>query len=381
MLSNIPNSRLGYGCYALAGAYGTKIDGSRAIKLIELAYDLGIRFFDTAEQYGTEAVLAKAVRPFRQQISIATKVGKAAAKASLTRNQIMASCEASLRRLDTDYIDLFQVHYDDPQTPVEEVVESLELLLAQGKIRAYGVGHLPLAKTKTYLDLGSPATVLAEMNPAALNRYRELHPLQGSHDFDIIAFSVTGRGLLTGTVSAASHFSPGDLRRVDPLFQRNKLESGLRIMEKLAATGRRLGATPAQLAIAWVLSQPGVQIALTGPTNPDHLRENCAALNLKLEANWHREISEFILHQEEQLQHQLHQELWSILNRPVANCRTAEKDLLYVLEHCIEAALIPYQAGVGLFSELQQLSRAGADTASYQSLLDKVRTLLESTTA
>lgn len=188
-MSPLPLSKLGYGCYALGGAYGHKIEITRATELIHLAYDLGIRFFDTADQYGTEAVLGKALGSLRPKVAIATKVG---AKGGLTRKNILASCEASLKRLQTDYIDLYQVHYDDPAVSVEEVVETLEFLKAMGKIRHYGIGHLPLDKTLQYLELGQPQTVLAEMNAASLDRYQELRPLQQEHDFAIIAFSVTG---------------------------------------------------------------------------------------------------------------------------------------------------------------------------------------------
>ena len=133
-MNNIPLSKLGYGCYALGGAYGNKVDVSRAIELIHLAYDLGIRFFDTADQYGTEAILGKAVRPFRSQVALASKVG---AGSGLDRKNILASCDASLKRLQTDYIDLYQIHYDDPSVSVAAVVETLELIKSQGKIRSY----------------------------------------------------------------------------------------------------------------------------------------------------------------------------------------------------------------------------------------------------
>ncbi|MDD4658690.1 MAG: aldo/keto reductase [Eubacteriales bacterium] len=369
-MNNIPLSKLGYGCYALGGAYGNKVDVSRAIELIHLAYDLGIRFFDTADQYGTEAILGKAVRPFRSQVALATKVG---AGSGLDRKNILASCDASLKRLQTDYIDLYQIHYDDPSVSVAAVVETLELLKSQGKIRSYGVGHLPLDKTLQYLELGRPQTVLAEMNAASLERYRELRPLQQDHDFGIIAFSVTGRGLLTGKIPSVPHFPGSDIRRLDPFFKRGKLASGLRIKDKLAEIGRRLNATPAQTAIAWVLGNPGVAAALTGPTDPQHLRENCAALDLNLDSSWQQEISEFIRQEGELLQTQITQEIQSIIQAPLADGKQAREDLIYVLEHGIENGLIPYETGVDLFTELLQLRDSPADMESLQVLMAKVR--------
>jgi aryl-alcohol dehydrogenase-like predicted oxidoreductase len=370
MMSKIPLSKLGYGCYALGGAYGKKIDVSRAIKLIRLAYDLGIRFFDTADQYGTEEVLGKAIRPFRSQVAIATKVG---AESGLDRKHILASCDASLKRLHTDYIDLYQIHYDDPAAGVAEVVETLEILKSQGKIRSYGVGHLPLDKTLQYLELGQPQTVLAEMNAVALDRYRELWPLLQSHDFGIIAFSVTGRGLLTGKISSAPQFAGSDIRRLDPLFKRSKLASGLRIKDKLVEIGRQLNATPAQVAIAWVLSQPGVAAALTGPINPEHLRENCAALDLNLDSGWQQEISLYLRREGELMQARIAQELQAIIHAPVTDGKQGREDFIYVLEHCIENGLIPYETGVDLFSELLQLRDSTASLESLQILMAKVR--------
>lgn len=369
-MNNIPLSKLGYGCYALGGAYGNKVDVSRAIELIHLAYDLGIRFFDTADQYGTEAILGKAVRPFRSQVALATKVG---AGSGLDRKNILASCDASLKRLQTDYIDLYQIHYDDPSVSVAAVVETLELLKSQGKIRSYGVGHLPLDKTLQYLELGRPQTVLAEMNAASLERYRELRPLQQDHDFGIIAFSVTGRGLLTGKIPSVPHFPGSDIRRLDPFFKRGKLASGLRIKDKLAEIGRRLNATPAQTAIAWVLGNPGVAAALTGPTDPQHLRENCAALDLNLDSSWQQEISEFIRQEGELLQTQITKEIQSIIHAPLADGKKAREDLIYVLEHGIENGLIPYETGVDLFTQLLQLRDSPADMESLQVLMAKVR--------
>lgn len=368
-MSKIPISKLGYGCYALGGAYGNTVEVSRAIELIQLAYDLGIRFFDTADQYGTEAILGQAVRSFRSEIALATKVG---AELGLARKNILASCDESLRRLDTEYIDLYQIHYDDPSVSVAEVVETLEFLKGQGKIRSYGVGHLPLDKTLQYLEYGHPETVLAEMNAASLERYQELRPLQQGHDFDIIAFSVTGRGLLTREIPWVPHFSDTDIRRLDPLFKGSKLASGLRIKDKLTEIAGRINATPSQLAIAWVLGNPGVVAALTGPTDPQHLRENCASLDLNLEPSLQQEISDFIRQEEKIKQTHISHEIQGILHTPATDSKLAKEGLVYVLEHCIENGLIPYQVGVDLFSQLMQLEDSPTSLKPIQKILAKM---------
>lgn len=366
-MAKFPFSRLGFGCYALGGAYGKRIDSSQAIKIIRLAFALGIRFFDTADSYGTEEILGQAVFPFRQEVAIATKVG---GDCGLGRKAILASCEASLKRMGADYIDLYQIHYDDPDHGVAEVVEALELLKSHGKIRHYGIGHLPLPRTKEYLTLGRPLTVLAEMNVAALNRYLELRPQQKFHDFGLIAFSVTGRGLLTGPIPPS--FAPADIRRLDPFFRGGKLAHGLAVKDKLAEIARELNASPAQVAIAWVLGKPGVVAALTGPTDPRHLRENCAALGLEL-GPYQEEIDKFIQREGELLRTRLAQEILAILQNPITDVKGAKEDLVYLLEHCIEENLIPYPVGVALFTKLLSLEDNQGAIKDLQAIKDQAR--------
>jgi aryl-alcohol dehydrogenase-like predicted oxidoreductase len=236
---SLPISPIGFGCYALSGAYGAKLDESQMIQIIQQAYASGILYYDTADKYGnTEEILGKAVSSFRNKITIATKVGLTNSNtAKLTKEHVISSCEESLKRLKTDYIDIYQVHFDDPDTPVTETIEALEKLVKDGKIRCYGIGHLPMNKALEYIKFGNVSTVLAEMNAASFNRYRELHPLQSKFNFSIIAFSVTGRGLLTGEISSSTKFQSKDIRSIDPMFKRSRLSSALRIEEKLKEIG------------------------------------------------------------------------------------------------------------------------------------------------
>lgn len=372
-MSGFPPSRLGFGCYGLGGAYGKNLSPAKAIQLIQLAYDLGVRFFDTADAYGSEEILGRSLRPFRNEVAIATKVGAAG---GLGRKQIVASCEASLKRLGVDWLDLYQIHYDDPGTRPEAVIATLEDLKNCGKIRYYGVGHLPLAKTKSFLKLGRPLTVLTEFSAVATAKYDELRPLQHDYSFGIIAFSVTGRGLLTGANARATAFASSDIRRLDPLFQRSKLASGLRTAKKLKEIGARLQATPAQIAIAWVLSKPGVAAALTGPTNPEHLRENCASLAINLGPELLREIDEFCCREQTRVQADAANDIQTILSSSPAPGPQAIKDLIYVLEHAVESALIPPAKGEDLFRRLlaPQLKVAGVEE-----IKEAIKGLLSST--
>lgn len=154
-------SEVGVGCYSLAGVYGRK-DLDEFARMIRRAYELGVTFFDTADAYGdAESILGRVVRDFRGAIHIATKVGVVSgASMDLSPARVKRACEESLTRLGTDYIDLYQVHFDDPKTPVEDVVGALEDLVASGKIRHYGVGHLPAEKIARYVEVGRPFSVL-----------------------------------------------------------------------------------------------------------------------------------------------------------------------------------------------------------------------------
>ncbi|MTI95862.1 MAG: aldo/keto reductase [Firmicutes bacterium] len=375
-MTDLTLPQLGYGCYALAGAYGNCLSEQQKLSQIQLAYDLGIRFFDTAGNYGdTEITLGRAVASFRDKILVASKVGPTDdGKVRLTRKHVMASCEQSLRRLGTDYLDLLQVHFDDPDTPVAETVAALESLQAQGKIRAYGVGHLPVDRVREYVQFGSVATVLAEMNAVSRLRYQELMPLQEKWGFAIIAFSVTGRGLLTGKVTPQTRFASGDIRQLDPMFRRAKLTAGLRLADELAAIGAKFGKSPAQIAIAWVLQHSGVTTALTGPLDPNHLRENVAVADWRLPQEYFARMNKVIEQQEKLVRHQIVQEVREILVAPLAaDPGQAQVDLVYVLEHALEYQWLAYDTGIEIFRAVLGEPEASALTAAQAHLRDHVR--------
>jgi len=179
-------SEVGVGCYALSGVYGGK-DVKEFMRMLNRAYELGVNFFDTADVYGdAEQILGEVVKPYRHDFYIATKMGMTGdVKPNLSTKYVKSACEKSLERLQTDYIDLYQLHFDDPNTPVGE---------------KYGMAS--------------------------------------------IGFSATGRGLLTGRFQKGKKFEPGDIRNLDPLFQRESFQSSLRVGEKLAKVGRSYGKTP-----------------------------------------------------------------------------------------------------------------------------------------
>jgi len=359
----MPFSSLGYGCYALSGAYGSRPDECEMVRILQKAYDLGIRLFDTAGCYtGTEEILGKAVKSYRHDISIATKVGFTDDYGiSLSKEAVLASCEASLKNLDTDYIDIYQVHYHDPDTCIEETIEALEYLSKAGKIRHYGIGHLPLDITEEYLRKGNVSYVLAEMSPVSTARYRELHPLQNIYGFDIIAFSITGRGILSGKINKRVQFSKDDIRSKDPLFIKSRLHSGINMASKLREIGSKYNMTPVQTAILWTLQNQGVAAGLTGPTKIDHLVENSKVLDMSLDEDSIMEINQMIEMEEDKLRQTVQDEVHAILTSPLsADYEKAYKDLIYVLEYSIENQYISYKNGVNIFMKIEEDRNSGS---------------------
>ena len=370
---NLRVSEVGVGCYSLAGVYGKK-DLDEFARMVRRAYELGVTFFDTADAYGdAESILGKIVRDFRSEIHIATKVGVVSgASMDLSPARVKKACEESLARLGTDYIDLYQVHFDDPKTPVEDVVGALESLVASGKIRHYGVGHLPADKIARYAEVGRPLSVLMELSAATRDARAKLLPLCREHGMAAIAFSTTGRGVLTGTICEGHVFPDGDIRQYDPLFQREQFRSALRVAGRVAEVGRRYGKTPAQAAIAWVLAQPGVVCALTGPSNVAHLEENVGGSGWRISDEDLASFEALLSEEDARLDRERKEAVAVIVSSPLpADFQVAFRDLVYVLETaavtgmCTEAQIVP------VFEELLALQKAPGGQAAGK--LDDIR--------
>ena len=372
-------SEVGVGCYGLSGAYGSK-DPEEFKRMIRCAYELGVNFFDTAEAYGdAERVLGEAVGPFRDEVYIATKVGlREGIKPCLSRAYVQRGCEESLKRLGTDYIDLYQVHFDDPETPVEETIEVLEGLVRAGKVRRYGIGHLPVERVELYYNLGNVFSVLMELSAVARESRERLLPLCRSHGVGAIAFSVTGRGLLTG-IRKRPQFEPGDIRNIDPLFQRERFQSGLRVATKLAELGEGYGKTSAQVAIAWVLAQPGVICALTGPSTVAHLEENVGGSGWQLASEDLEELEAFLKRENAWLEKEQRASVASILQGPLPHDSSqAFTDVIYVIETALALGLTTEEEILPLFRELYGL-REELSEATIPQLTDiqgRLRTMI-----
>jgi aryl-alcohol dehydrogenase-like predicted oxidoreductase len=353
-LRGLKISEVGVGSYSLSGAYGRKETGKFAT-MIGRAHELGVNFFDTTHVYGdTERILGEALKPFRDDVIIATKIGmRDRSIANLSREHIKRSCEESLERLKTHYIDLYQVHFDDPATPVEKVVDALEELVDKGKIRRYGLGHLPALKVEAYCEAGDIFSVLMELSPVARVSIRNLLPTCRKYGAGAIAFSTTGRGLLTGKIHRGTKFEEGDIRNVDPLFQRENLASGLRVADGFRELAERYGKTPAQAAIAWVLSHPEVTCALTGASNIPHLEENLGASGWSLTQEDLRSLDAFFEAEDKRLRHEQVVAVKRILSEPLpAENATAFSDLIYLMETAMSLGLAAEEEIVPVFREI-----------------------------
>lgn len=367
-------SEIGVGCYGLSGAYGKKDPGTYR-RMLEQAIHSGVTFFDTADTYGdlAEELLGEVVRPHRASIFLATKVGMRGSKQpDLSHAAVVQACEASLRRLQTEYIDLYQVHFDDPNTPVEETLGALDELAQAGKIRAFGVGHLPVERIRAYLASGKIFSGQFELSAVARDTRKEVLPLLQSHGAGLLAFSVTGRGLLSGQHTARPAFEPGDIRTIDPLFQRERYRSALQIAEKFSRLGQLYGKSCVQTAIAWVLAQPGVLCALTGPSSPVHLAENLGGSGWQISAEHLAELESFFDREDARLHAEQVRSLRDILgNAPAGDPAAAILDLIYAIETAITCGWVAQESVMPLFMDVLRERKAGAGAS--QARLEKIR--------
>ncbi len=346
---NLPISKIGYGCYALSGAYGDQLSRKEKTHLLQTACDLGITYFDTASSYDdTEQILGSALKDKRSQVVISSKIGM-----SLGKKEVIQACEKSLKNLGTDYIDIYQVHYKDPHTPIDETLLGFDKLKQDGKIRHYGIGHLPLDDTVEYLDKGNVSTVLAEMSAVSLFRYHELKPLLSQYNFGIIAFSVTGRGVLSGKITEDTRFEKSDIRAIDPLFKKHRLLYGIKIANQLESLGSIYHLSAIQMGILWVMNKKGIISSLIGPTKIEHLKENIKIMDQVSTVYMIKEMDEIIYKANQDLVQQLSEDTSLILNQPLSHCvQKAFDDLVCVLEYYMENSILPYEIGIKLFKRL-----------------------------
>jgi len=287
-------SEIGFGCMSLTGAYGQSGGPARedAIALIRRAADLGITFFDTAEVYGpftNEDIVGEALEPIRDQVKIATKFGFAFAENGVEPgglcsrpDSVRRAVENSLRRLRTDHIDLYYQHRVDPEVPIEDVAGTVKDLIDAGKVLHFGLSEAAAGTIRRAHAVQPVTAVQSEYSMWWRDREQDTIPVLAELGIGLVPYSPLGKGFLTGTINASTTFADSDFRGQTPRFQGEALEANLALVDVLKQLAAKAGATPAQLALAWLLSQQPWIVPIPGTKNPARLEENTAAASVEL---------------------------------------------------------------------------------------------------
>ncbi len=285
-------SAIGLGCMGLSGSYGPILDRAESNRFLRDAVERGVTFFDSAEVYGpflNEEIVGEGLKPVRDQIVLATKFGFAydgnvPGAPDSSRTNIRRAVEGSLKRLQTDYIDLYYQHRVDPNTPIEEVAETVKELIAEGKVKHFGLSEAG-ANTIRRAHAVQPVTALqSEYSLWFRDHEKEIIPTLEDLGIGFVPFSPLGKGVLTGTVTAESTFGDNDIRATIPRFQQDVIQENLRLVDELKAVAADMGISPAQLALAWVLAQKPWIVPIPGTRRTERLIENIGAVAVEFSA-------------------------------------------------------------------------------------------------
>jgi hypothetical protein len=301
--SGLDVSRIAFGTWQLGGDWGPTDTGA-ATDAIRAAADGGVTFFDTAEGYGfgqSEQLLAAALHHLpRQDVVIATKGGLRPQGAGVVRDAsaawIRRGVEASLRALGTDYVDLYQVHWPDPATPFEETADVLGKLVADGKILHVGVSNFDVEQMEAF----SATLPIETLQPPYHLFRREIEadvlPYTAASDIGVLVYGPLAHGLLSGHLAPDTAFDPADWRSKSPVFHGDSFERNLRTVDRLRQLAEgELGITLAQLAVAWTLHNPAVDVAIVGTRNPQHVDEALAASDIDLDTEVMQRIDQIMI--------------------------------------------------------------------------------------
>jgi len=301
--NNLEVSALGLGCMGLSFGYGPATDKQQAISLIRAAVERGVTFFDTAEVYGpfaNEELVGEALAPVRERVVIATKFGFAPAKTDESRwsevdsrpEHIKEVADASLKRLRTDVIDLFYQHRVDTSVPIEDVAGALKELIQAGKVKHYGLSEAG-AETLRRAHAVHPVTALqSEYSLWWRKPEDDVLPVCEELGIGFVPFSPLGRGFLTGKIDENTTFDSSDFRNVVPRFTPEARKANQVVVDLLRTIGERKNATPAQIALAWLLAQKPWIVPIPGTTKLHRLEENIGAADVELTPDDLREINE-----------------------------------------------------------------------------------------
>ena len=287
--SGLEVSAIGLGCMGMSFAYGTPPDRNEMIKLLRAAVERGVTFFDTAEAYGpftNEELVGEALAPFRDGVVIATKFGfkdgSSSAGSDSRPERIREVAEASLKRLKTDRIDLFYQHRVDPTVPIEDVAGAVKDLIRTGKVRHFGMSEAGVKTIRRAHAVQPVAALQSEYSLWWRRPEEDVVPALEELGIGFVPFSPLGKGFLTGTIDEKTTFEKNDFRNIVPRFTPEARKANQALVDLLGQVAQRKRATPAQIALAWLLAQKSWIVPIPGTTKLSRLEENLGAATVQL---------------------------------------------------------------------------------------------------
>jgi aryl-alcohol dehydrogenase-like predicted oxidoreductase len=301
--SNLEVSTLGLGCMGLSSGFGPPVEKPYGISLIRAAFERGVTFFDTAEAYGpfaNEELVGEALAPFRDQVVIATKFGfkidpkaeRPLAGVDSRPEHIREVAEASLKRLKTDVIDLFYQHRVDPNVPIEDVAGSVKDLIQQGKVRHFGLSEAGVQTIRRAHKVQPVTALQSEYSLWWREPEAEIIPTLEELGVGFVPFSPLGKGFLTGAINEQTKFDKNDFRNIVPRFTPENRKANQALVDVLGRFAKQKRATPAQIALAWLLAQKPWIVPIPGTTKLQRLEENVASGSIELTRDDLRQIDD-----------------------------------------------------------------------------------------